>query len=101
MDDHALLVSLGVARPSRRDVMTAYGDAFVGIAPREGERHRLFDERSTIGLMIGQAVDRNASCKSAVRRLQIEFGADASSSTAAYCKARKRVRIATVREMSR
>ena len=101
MDDHALLVSLGVARPSRRDVTTAYGDAFVGIAPREGERHRLFDECSTIGLMIGQAVDRNASCKSAVRRLQIEFGADASSSTAAYCKARKRVRIETVREMSR
>ena len=101
MDDNALLVSLGVARPSRHDVMTAYGDAFVGIAPREGERHRLFGERATIGLMIGQAVDRNAPCKSAVRRLQIEFGADASSSTAAFCKARKRVRIATVREMSR
>ena len=101
MDDKALLLSLGFVRPSRHEVADSFGDAFTGIESRKGARRRLFDERSTIGLMLGQALDRNAPCKSAVRRLQIEFGEDASSSTAAYCKARRRVRIAAVKEMSR
>ena len=50
--------------------------------------------------MLGQALNRNAPCKDAVRRLKIEFGETASSSTAAYCKARYRVRPETVRIMS-
>ena len=81
--------------------MDACDNAFAGISPRPNERHRLFDERSTIGLMLAQAVGRNAPCKEAVRRMQIEFGREASSSTAAFCKARRRVRIETVKEMSR
>ena len=100
MDDCALLRSLGVIRPWRHDLQDTYEDVFPDVATRPEERHRVFDERRTIGLMLGQALNRNGPCKSAVRRVQIEFGEDVSSSTAAYCKARKRVRHETVRTMS-
>ena len=76
-------------RPSRGDVMDACADAFANIPPRPDERRRLFDERSTIGLMLGQVLSRNAPCKDVVRRMQIEFGVKASSSTAAYCRGAK------------
>lgn len=100
MDNESLLLSLGVVRPSARTAASMFNDVFPDAAPRPNERHRIFDERSTIGLMLGQALNRNAPCKDAVRRLQIEFGETASSSTAAYCKARYRVRPETVRIMS-
>ena len=100
MDDKSFLLSLGVMRPSRGDVMAACADAFANIPPRPDERRRLFDERTSIGLMLGQVLNRNAHCKDVVRRMQIEFGETASSSTAAYCKARGRVRPETVRTMS-
>ena len=41
--------------------------------------------------MLGQALGRNAPCKEAVRRAQLELGMDVSASTAAFCKARGRV----------
>ncbi len=100
MDDESLLLSLGVVRPSARAAANAFKDVFPDAAPRPGERNRIFGERATIGLMLGQALNRNAPCKDAVRRMQIEFGEKASSSTAAYCKARGRVRPETVRVMS-
>ena len=100
MDNESLLLSLGVVRPSARTAASMFNDVFPDAAPRPNERHRIFDERSTIGLMLGQALNRNAPCKDAVRRLQIEFGVKASSSTAAYCRARGRVRPETVRTMS-
>ena len=40
--------------------MDACDNAFAGISPRPNERHRLFDERSTIGLMLAQAVGRTS-----------------------------------------
>ena len=100
MDDESLLLSLGAVRPSARAAADAFKDAFPDAAPRPGERSRIFGERATIGLMLGQALGRNAPCKDAVRRMQIEFGEKVSSSTAAYCKARGRVRPETVRTMS-
>ena len=93
MDDESPLLSLGVVRPSARAAADAFKDVFPDAAPRPGER-------ATIGLMLGQALNRNAPCKDAVRRMQIDFGEKASSSTAAYCKARGRVRPETVRVMS-
>jgi len=77
-----------------------FEDSFPNAVPRPTERRRIFDERRTVGLMLGQALNRNEPCKAAVRRVQIEFGEDVSSSTAAYCKARQRVRQETVRAMS-
>ena len=100
MDDESPLLSLGVVRPSARAAADAFKDVFPDAAPRPGERNRIFGERATIGLMLGQALNRNAPCKDAVRRMQIDFGEKASSSTAAYCKARGRVRPETVRVMS-
>ena len=61
---------------------------------------RAFDERTTIGLMLGQALGRNAPCKTAVRRAQIELGMDVSASSAAFCKARGRVLPSTLEGMS-
>lgn len=102
MDDYALLTSLGLARPARGAAGAAIPeDAFPAATPRKGERRRLFPERTTIGLMVGQALNRNAPCKDAVRFAQTAQGlADASPSTAAYCKARARVRAETLREMA-
>mgnify|MGYP003318490882 CR=1 FL=1 len=100
MNNESLLLSLGVVRPSAHEAASMFNNVLPDAAPRPDERHRIFDERSTIGLMLGQALNRNAPCKDAVRRLQIEFGETASSSTAAYCKARYRVRPETVRIMS-
>ena len=91
MDDKALLLSLGFARPSAREAMESFKEAFPGVSTREGGRVRAFDERTTIGLMLGQALGRNAPCKEAVRRAQLELGMDVSASTAAFCKARGRV----------
>ena len=100
MDDKSLLLSLGIVRPSARKAAQTFDDVFLDAEPRPDERRRIFCERTTIGLMLGQALNRNAPCKDAVRRVQIEFGEKASSSTAAYCKARARVRPETVRAMS-
>lgn len=100
MDDSSLLRSLGVVRPAARDALASFDDVFPNAARRAGERVRVFDERTTIGLMLGQALNGNASCKDAVRRVQVEYGEPVSSSTAAYCKARGRVRSGTVRAMS-
>lgn len=100
MNDSSLLRSLGIVRPSARAAMASFDDAFPEAASRPGERKRVFDERTTIGLMLDQALSRNAPCKDAVRRVQIVFGERVSSSTAAYCKARSRVRPETVRTMS-
>ena len=100
MNDSSLLHSLGIVRPRARAAMQTFDNVFPGVSPRPRERSRIFDERTTIGLMLGQALNRNDSCKSAVRRVQIEFGERVSSSTAAYCKARSRVRVETVRAMS-
>ena len=100
MHDFSLLRSLGIVRPSAHAAIQSFDDAFPDAPTRPGERKRVFDERTTIGLMLGQALNRNDSCKSAVRRVQVEFGARVSSSTAAYCKARSRVRPETVRTMS-
>ena len=100
MDDKALLVSLGFARPSAREAMESFRTAFPGVAARQGGRVRAFDERTTIGLMLGQALGRNAPCKDAVRRAQLELGMDVSASTAAFCKARGRVSASTLEAMS-
>lgn len=51
MDDKALLLSLGFARPSAREAMESFKEAFPGVSTREGGRVRAFDERTTIGLM--------------------------------------------------
>ena len=56
MDDKALLLSLGFARPSAREAMESFKEAFPGVSTREGGRVRAFDERTTIGLMLGQAL---------------------------------------------
>ena len=100
MDDKALLLSLGFARPSAREAMESFKEAFPGVSTREGGRVRAFDERTTIGLMLGQALGRNAPCKVAVRRAQLELGMDVSASTAAFCKARGRVLPSTLEGMS-
>ena len=100
MDDKALLLSLGFARPSAREAAEAFRQVFPGVATREGGRVRAFDERTTIGLMLGQALGRNAPCKEAVRRAQLELGMDVSASTAAFCKARGRVLPSTLEGMS-
>ena len=100
MDDKALLLSLGFARPSAREAMDSFRETFLGVEVRGGGRVRAFDERTTIGLMLGQALGRNASCKTAVRRAQIELGMDVSASTAAFCKARGRVLPSTLEGMS-
>lgn len=100
MDDKSLLVSLGFARPSAREAMESFRMAFPGVKAREGGRMRVFDERTTIGLMLGQALGRNAPCKVAVRRAQLELGMDVSASTAAFCKARRRVSASTLEAMS-
>ena len=50
--------------------------------------------------MLGQALGRNAACKEAVRRAQLELGMDVSASTAAFCKARGRVLPSTLEGMS-
>ena len=100
MDDTALLVSLGFARPSAREAMESFKAAFPGVQAREGGRARAFDEQTTIGLMLGQALGRNASCKTAVRRAQLELGLDVSASTAAFCKARGRVSPSVLEGMS-
>jgi hypothetical protein len=100
MDDSALLVSLGFARPSAREAEESFRRAFPGVSARGGGRVRAFDERTTIGLMLGQALGRNAPCKDAVRRAQLELGMDVSASTAAFCKARARVSPSTLEEMS-
>lgn len=100
MDDSSLLRSLGFVRPTAHDALVSFNDAFPDAPRRTGERIRVFDERTTIGLMLGQSLDRNAPCKDAVRRVQIEYGESVSSSTAAYCKARGRVRGETVSKMS-
>ena len=100
MDDKALLLSLGFARPSAREAMESFKEAFPGVSTREGGRVRAFDERTTIGLMLGQALGRNAPCKEAVRRAQLELGMDVSASTAAFCKARGRVLPSTLEGMS-
>ena len=100
MDDKALFLSLGAARLPPRGAGEAFQDAFPDVAPREGSRRRSFEERTTIGLMLGQALSRNAPCKDAVRRAQIIRGMDVSSSTAAFCKARQRVRASTLEAMS-
>ena len=100
MDDKALLLSLGFARPSAREAAESFRQVFPGVAAREGGRVRAFDERTTVGLMLGQALGRNAPCKEAVRRAQLEFGMDVSASTAAFCKARGRVLPSTREGMS-
>ena len=100
MDDKALLLSLGFARPSAREAMESFKEAFPGVSTREGGRVRAFDERTTIGLMLGQALGRNAPCKGAVRRAQLEPGMDVSASTAAFCKARGRALPSTLEGMS-
>ena len=100
MDDKALLLSLGFARPPAREAMESFKEAFPGVSTREGGRVRAFDERTTIGLMLGQALGRNAACKEAVRRAQLELGMDVSASTAAFCKARGRVLPSTLEGMS-
>ncbi len=100
MDDKSLLVSLGFARPSAHEAMESFRMAFPGVKAREGGRMRVFDERTTIGLMLGQALGRNAPCKVAVRRAQLELGMDVSASTAAFCKARRRVSASTLEAMS-
>ena len=100
MDDKALLLSLGFARPSAREAMESFKEAFPGVSTREGGRVRAFDERTTVGLMLGQALGRNAPCKVAVRRAQLELGMDVSASTAAFCKARGRVQPSTLEGMS-
>ena len=100
MDDKALLLSLGFARPSAREAAESFRQVFPGVAAREGGRVRAFDERTMIGLMLGQALGRNAPCKEAVRRAQLEFGMDVSASTAAFCKARGRVLPSTLEGMS-
>ena len=83
MDDTALLLSLGFARPSAREAAESFRQVFPGVSARGGGRVRAFDERTTIGLMLGQALGRNAPCKEAVRRAQLELGMDVSASTAA------------------
>ena len=100
MDDTALLLSLGFARPSAREAAESFRQVFPGVSTREGGRARAFDERTTVGLMLGQALGRNAPCKEAVRRAQLELGMDVSASTAAFCKARGRVLPSTLEGMS-
>ena len=100
MDDTALLLSLGFARPSAREAAESFRQVFPGVSARGGGRVRAFDERTTIGLMLGQALGRNAPCKEAVRRAQLELGMDVSASTAAFCKARGRVLPSTLEGMS-
>ena len=100
MDDTALLVSLGFARPSASEAMESFRKVFPGVRVREGGRVRAFDERTTVGLMLGQVLGRNAPCKDAVRRAQLELGMDVSASTAAFCKARGRVAASTLEGMS-
>ena len=100
MNDTALLFALGIARPRACDALDAFRDLFPGVAARDGARRRLFDERTTAGLMLGQVLCRNAPCKDAVRRAQMELGLGASCSTAAFCKARARVRVSTLDAMS-
>ena len=63
MDDSALLVSLGFARPSAREAEESFRRAFPGVSARGGGRVRAFDERTTIGLMLGQAPVRPARKK--------------------------------------
>ena len=53
MDDKALLLSLGFARPSAREAAESFRQVFPGVAAREGGRVRAFDERTMIGLMLG------------------------------------------------
>ena len=100
MDDTALLLSLGFARPSAREAAESFRQVFPGVSTRVGGRVRAFDERTTVGLMLGQALGRNAPCKEAVRRAQLELGMDVSASTAAFCKARGRVLPSTLEGMS-
>ena len=100
MADTALLLSLGFARPSAREAAESFRQVFPGVSTREGGRVRAFDERTTVGLMLGQALGRNAPCKEAVRRAQLELGMDVSASTAAFCKARGRVLPSTLEGMS-
>ena len=100
MDGTALLVSLGFARPSASEAMESFRKVFPGVRVREGGRVRAFDERTTVGLMLGQALGRNAPCKDAARRAQLEPGMDVSASTAAFCKARGRVAASTLEGMS-
>lgn len=92
MGDIALIEALGIAPAGVMPDMNRICPSLPGIAPRPGARKRLYDERTVIGLMLGQVFDRNSPCKDAVRQAQILLGLDASSSTAAYCRARKRVR---------
>ncbi len=66
-------------------------------------RHRLRGQVVELGNVepyIGQALGRNAPCKDAVRRAQLELGMDVSASTAAFCKARGRVSASTLEAMS-
>ena len=72
MDDKALLLSLGFARPSAREAAESFRQVFPGVAAREGGRVRAFDERTMIGLMLGQALCRNAPCKEAVRMAKLK-----------------------------
>ena len=100
MDCTALLVSLGFARPTASEAVESFRKVFPEVPSREGGRMRSFDERTTVGLMLGQALGRNAPCKDAVRRAQLELGMDVSASTAAFCKARSRVAASTLEGMS-
>ena len=100
MDGKALVVALGFARPSAPEALESFRRIFPGVSARRGGRVRAFDERTTIGLMLGQALGRNAPCKEAVRRAQLEYGMDVSASTAAFCKARGRVSASTLEAMS-
>ena len=67
------------------------------LGPSDFRRSKVKHIQSSI---YGQALGRNAPCKVAVRRAQLELGMDVSASTAAFCKARGRVLPSTLEGMS-
>jgi hypothetical protein len=63
-------------------------------------RRRLFSKENTFWAFFSQVLDADGGCKEVVRKLQasvaVKLKAAPSSSTAAYCKARKKLELSTL-----
>lgn len=70
--------------------------------PQDGERRRVFAPWVTFIAFLGQVLGRGSSCREAVRRVQAWATARHSTvpdeNTSAYCQARSRLKIETLRE---
>lgn len=91
-------------RAERLDGLAALVGRFIGkevFAPGEDERQRVYTPWVTFVAFLGQVLTRGSACREAVRRVQAwcvaERRAVPNENTSAYCQARARLKVETLR----